>query len=254
MSKLPVMAHLVLGYPSLEESLRTAERYIGAGMAILELQIPFSHPTADGPVITEACQKAVAQGITTADCLRALERLRSRYPEQEIIVMSYLNPVFVFGFEKFRTRLAALGIRHLIIPDLPALADGAPAGPLGSPIAGSPALVPVLAGNTSGQRLEALLAAGCDFFYLMSDFKITGSTFGLHPRLQSMVGQIRAAGPGRRAGIGFGIETPEQIRAVLEVADYAIVGSALIRAQQAGQLDVYLESLRKALPAKTPAP
>ena len=64
---MPVMAHLVLGYPTLAESLRTAETYIRAGVQVLELQIPFSHPTADGPVITAACREAVRQGVTVRD-------------------------------------------------------------------------------------------------------------------------------------------------------------------------------------------
>ena len=108
---------------------------------------------------------------------------------------------------------------------------------------GDPSLVPVLAANIPDNRLDQLIAAGYDFFYLMSDFKITGSTFSLHPRLREIARRIKSGNSAARIGIGFGINTPEQIGAVLEVADYAIIGSALIVAQQEGRLENYLENI-----------
>lgn len=238
------MAHLVLGYPTLAQSIRTAEAYIAAGAAILEVQIPFSHPTADGPVITAACQEAVErQHVTVANCLAAVRFLRDKYPEQEIMLMSYVNRIYAYGFEKFLAETRALNIRHWIVPDLPV--DAA------RELAAGAALVPVLAANVSDVRLERLLAAGFDFFYLMSDFKITGSSFSLHPRLEAIVRRIRSNNPAARVGIGFGIDTPEQVRTVLEVADYAIIGSALIRAQQEERLAKYLAELRNSVAGTT---
>lgn len=246
--QIPVMAHLVLGYPTLEESIRTAEAYVEAGVAILELQIPFSHPTADGPVITVACQEAVErQHVGVEDSLAAIRGIREKYPNQEIMVMSYVNRVFAYGFQKFAAIMQELRIRHLIIPDLPV--DEA------SFILRYPdlKLVPVLAANVSDTRLEKLLALDFDFFYLMSDFKITGSSFSLNPRLQGVIDRIRQTAPAARVGIGFGISTPEQARFVSEVADVAIIGSALIQAQRKGQLDAYLEELKNALTGATEA-
>ena len=284
------MAHLVLGYPTLAESLRTAERYIRAGVQVLELQIPFSHPTADGPVITAACREAVRQGVTTADCLQAIGELRRRHPEQEMVVMSYVNRIYRFGFSHFAAEMTRLGIRYLIVPDLPP--DDASARQIAAkdPKTGihrsgsGPQLVPVLAANVSDRRLDELLAAGYDFFYLMSDFKITGSTFSLHPRLKAIIARIRsrtgggvicearagdtsrqkiASGEGmspllRRddtsspgIGIGFGISTPEQARLAAEEADLAIIGSALIRAQEEGRLEIFLEELKNTFPVTT---
>lgn len=228
------MAHLVLGYPTLPESLETAAAYIASGVKILELQIPFSHPTADGPLITAACQEAaLRQQVTVADCLAAIGRLRERYPEQEIFVMSYLNRVFAYGAERFVADLEALGIRHLIVPDLPV--DSTLARRIQAASAGL-RLVPVLAANLSDERLEKLLSDGFDFFYLMADFKITGSAFSLHPRLRTLIARIRAACPDARIGIGFGISIPEQALLAATEADLAIVGSALIRARDEGTL------------------
>ena len=282
LEKMPVMAHLVLGYPNLEESLRTAEIYIRAGVQVLELQIPFSHPTADGPVITEACREAVRQGVTVQDCIEAIRHLREQFPEQEIVVMSYLNRIYSFGFQKFMEEMEGLGIRHLIVPDLP-VGDFF-AQQLTSRVIPSEArnlrkmpnekgtqiprfarndtktevkLVPVLAANVSDIRLENLLGMGFDFFYLMSDFKITGSTFSLHPRLKRLIAKIKSGGDSKsppdlpRVGIGFGISSPEQARLVTEEADLAIIGSALIQAQREGRLNKYLAELKNAFAAAT---
>lgn len=240
-SRPALMAHLVLGYPDLAASIQTAETYIAAGVQILELQIPFSHPTADGPIITEACQEATRQGVTIEDCLEAMAQIRAKYPEQEIMVMSYLNRVYHYGYAKFAATMAKLGIQHVIIPDLPV---DAPLTQQSSDIT----LVPVLAANVSNSRLDQLLNANHDFFYLMSDFKITGSGFSLHPRLKEIIQRIRQSenGAKRRTGIGFGISTPEQVRLVNQEADVAIVGSALINAQKNGRLSAFLQEVMAA--------
>jgi tryptophan synthase alpha chain len=245
--KIPVMAHLVLGYPTLAESINTAEKYIKAGVEILELQVPFSHPTADGPVITAACQVAVEeQKVSVAQSLEAIESIRARHPKQEIIVMSYVNRVFSYGIAKFFEKMEQLNIKHLIIPDLPV--DSALAQNIANyKNATNLKLVPVLATNTTAERLEKLSAMHFDFYYLMSDFKITGSGFGLNPNLKGMIAGIKKRNPKARVGIGFGISTPEQAKIVVKEADYAIIGSALITAQNGGTLDLYLDSMQNAL-------
>lgn len=242
-TRMPIMAHLVLGYPTLAESLRTAATYIDAGVEILELQIPFSHPTADGPVITAACQEATLQGVSVQNCIAAIRELRVQNPTQEMIVMSYLNRIYTFGFQAFVNEMVSVGVQHLIIPDLPADVAQSFMSP-GSALK----IVPVLAANTAELRVEKLLDSGFDFFYLMSDFKITGSGFSLHPNLKAIIQKIKSHHSTKvpRIGIGFGISTPEQALLIASEADLAIIGSALIQAQKAGKLDEYLESLQLA--------
>jgi tryptophan synthase alpha chain len=243
--KMPVMAHLVLGYPTLQGSIDTAKQYIAAGVQTLELQIPFSHPTADGPVITAACREAVEnQHVSMSDCFEAIRGLRAVYPEQEMVVMSYINRVFAHGMEAFCAEMTASGVRHVIIPDLPV--DSALARVFVPAAPGSPQIIPVLAANVPDERLEKLLALGFDYFYLMSDFKITGSTFSLNPRLKNVIARIRAAQPAARIGIGFGISTPEQAQLAVGEAGMAIIGSALIKAQGEGRLETYLGALQGA--------
>jgi len=252
---LPLMAHLVLGYPTLAESLRTAEAYIAAGCEILELQIPFSHPTADGPLITEACRHAVEKnGVDIEACLELVAEIRRRHPQQNIVMMSYINPLFVFGLEKIAEKLLALCINYLIVPDLPV--DSLQAALLQNPNSKlqtptSLQLIPVLAANVTDQRLEKLLTAGFDFFYLMSDFKITGATFSLHPRLNAIITRLHAAGA--RCGIGFGISTPQQAKLAVEVCGLAIVGSAFIRARNENRLQHCLDEWQNAFNPQPPA-
>lgn len=251
---MPIMAHLVIGYPTRSESVRTAERYIEAGIEILELQIPFSHPTADGPVITEACQEATRQGVSVQDCIEVIRDLHTRFPAQEIIVMSYLNRIYHYGFQAFVTEMDVLGVSNLIVPDLPADLAASFLGKTSSLVK----MVPVLAANTSPDRLDDLLRSDFDFYYLMSDFKITGGEFSLHPRLQTIIQKIKTPGNGQqktpRIGIGFGISTPEQARLVASEVDVAIIGSALIQAQKKGKLAEYLESLQQIFHEKTNQP
>lgn len=235
----PLMAHLVLGYPDMATSLATAAEYVRAGCAILELQIPFSHPTADGPVITHACQQAVQGGQATVDdCLDAIQTLRNQFPDQEIIVMTYLNRAFTYGVAALAARLNALGITQAIIPDLPAdsvLADQFRKAGLN--------MIPVIAANVPEARLSRLLKLPFNFIYLMSDFKITGSAFSLHPRLEKVLQTIKAERHDVRTGIGFGISTREQVELVTSVANYAILGSSLLKAQEEGRLAAYLGGL-----------
>lgn len=235
------MAHLVVGYPSMAESIKTAHLYAETGVEVLELQIPFSHPTADGPVITAACQRAIANGTRVEDCVQAIAAVREAFPQQEIVPMSYVNRLYIYGFQRFATEMAQLGIKHLIVPDLPFEQSD-----VFSPLR----VVPVLAANTPLERVGAMLNAGSDFFYLMSDFKITGGAFSLHPALYNIIAQIKGFSvPAPKVGIGFGISDPQHVREVAKVADLAIVGSALLRAQEMGRLPEYLASLREAFQA-----
>ena len=232
------MAHLVIGYPSLEESYKTARLFTEKNVEILELQIPFSHPTADGSIITQANVKAIEQHVTIEDSLGFIKRLKEEHPDQEIMVMTYLNKLFHYGIQNFCDKLTELNIKYLIVPDLN----------FDSPIA-QPILqhqfvkyVPVIAANTSLQRLEETFVHDFDFYYIMSDFKITGSEFSLHENLKNIIRAIREK-TNARVGIGFGISSSKHVQAVLKEADVAIVGSALVKATMENKLEEKLGEL-----------
>lgn len=217
-----IMAHHIIGYPNLAESYTIAQEYITAGIEILELQIPFSHPTADGATLTDANQKAVENGITLDNCFDFYKTISQQAPDTPIIAMSYLNRLFSYGIAAFCDKLATSGVYEIIIPDLP----------FDSPTAKAILdheqvnLVPVIAPNLSDKRLNQMLQLQPNYIYMMSGFSTTGQGFELHPNAQNIIEQIQTK-TSAKIGIGFGISKGEEVKAVNRIADFAIVGSAL---------------------------
>ncbi|MCH8903654.1 MAG: tryptophan synthase subunit alpha [Bacteroidetes bacterium] len=235
----PLMTHLIIGYPSLEESFNTAELYTQYQPEFLELQIPFSHPTADGSKITEANKIAIQKNATTMDdSMNFIERFRKKYPDQKLMIMTYCNKIFRYGITEFCRQMDTMGIRYIIIPDLPVDSNIAAAIHDNKEIQ----LVPVIAPNIPEQRLNKILSFEPDYIYLMADYKITGSDFGIHEKLENVVGNIRKRSDAR-IGIGFGIGTGAQVKEILELGDFAIIGSELINAQIENRLEDKLREL-----------
>lgn len=238
MAKNKIMGHLVIGYPSLEESFNTALEYINHGVEILELQIPFSHPTADGTVITQANQVAIEQNHVTIDaCFNQISDLLKLHPTQKVVPMTYLNKVFSYGIENYINKIAALNISDVIIPDLP----------FDSEIANSfhkskVNLVPVMAANISQERLLKALSHPSNYIYLMSSYQITGQKFNLHPDSKNLIQTIKE-NTTAQIGIGFGINSNEDVEEVLKHVDFAIIGSSLINAKNMNNLNDKLVGL-----------
>ena len=113
-----LMTHIVLGYPSFDDSLRLIDAMVASGVDLMELQIPFSEPTADGPVIVHANQKALEDGATVQDCLNFAETVTHRF-NIPFLIMSYYNIAFRYGIEEFAAAMSNRGIRGAIIPDIP---------------------------------------------------------------------------------------------------------------------------------------
>jgi tryptophan synthase alpha chain len=113
-----LMTHIVLGYPSFHDSLRLIEAMVASGVDLMELQIPFSEPTADGPVIVHANQKALQAGATVADCLNLAETAAGNF-DIPFLLMSYYNIPFRYGVDRFVSAMSHGGLRGAIIPDLP---------------------------------------------------------------------------------------------------------------------------------------
>lgn len=217
-----IMAHHIIGYPNLADSYTIAQEYIAAGIEILELQVPFSHPTADGATLTDANQKAVDNGITLDNCFEFYKKISEQAPDTPIIAMSYLNRLFSYGITAFCDKLADSGVFEIIIPDLP----------FDSPTAKAIIdhervnLVPVIAPNLTDARLQEMLNLQPNYIYMMSGFSTTGQGFELHPNAQKIIEQIKTK-TSAKIGIGFGISEGKQVQAVNKIADFAIVGSAL---------------------------
>lgn len=113
-----LMTHIVLGYPSFDDNLALVESMVNAGVDLMELQIPFSEPMADGPVILKANQAALDGGATVERCLEMAEKIASRF-DIPFLFMSYCNILYKYGFQAFAEKSKAIGIQGAIVPDLP---------------------------------------------------------------------------------------------------------------------------------------
>ncbi len=226
-----LMPYFTLGYPDPATSLDVVEAIAGAGADLIELGVPFSDPLADGPTIQHSTQVALEQGVNAAQCIEMVAELRARGVTQPFMLMGYVNPILAFGAERFVTVATAAGADGLIVPDLP------PEEAVEIEIvceARGRALVYLLAPTSPPERIELLAGRTTGFLYLVSLAGVTGARDALPPHLADFVQRVRAVACTPLA-VGFGISTPEQARAVGQLADGVIVGSALIKA--AGQGD-----------------
>lgn len=224
---IKLMAHAVCGYPDRSESPRILRAMASSGADIIEAQLPFSDPSADGRAIVEANHAALRSGSRTSSCLDALEGLR-RAVEAPILIMSYLNPMLAYGPEALIERAARAGIDGFIVPDCP---DDEPEPDLRSMCARSGlAFVPLIAPATSLERARELAEASLSpFLYVVTRLGVTGRRTDLDEAGLTRLTRLREA-TGRLVAAGFGIRERAQVEALEGRADCAIVGSALVDA------------------------
>jgi tryptophan synthase alpha chain len=225
--RIKLMAHAVVGFPDMETSARILAAMAASGADILEAQLPFSDPSADGKSIVEANYAALRAGSSTATCLEELEALRKR-TEAPILIMSYLNPLLAYGIDALIARMRKAGLDGLIVPDYPddedelALAEKCAAAGL--------ALVPLIAPTTSYKRAQNLAAAtGSPFLYVVNRLGVTGRKTELDSPSIARLSRLKKTA-GKYIAAGFGIRERAQIEALEGVADCAIVGSVLVDA------------------------
>lgn len=218
-------AFVMLGDPDLETSAAILDALVEGGADMVELGIPFSDPIADGPVIQAAAARALARGVTPADCFALLTAFRARHPDVPVGLLSYANLVLARGKEAFCRAAAEAGVDSLLIADVP-VCEAAPflAAARGEGIA--PVLI--AASNTPEAALARIAAAGEGYTYCVARAGVTGAGGGLDPQLAALLaalGRLGAAPP----VIGFGISTPGHVRQALATGASGIIsGSAIV--------------------------
>lgn len=223
------MPYAVLGYPTPELSLQVVQALVAAGADLLELGVPFSDPLADGPTIQAATQGALEKGVTVADCIAMVAALRARGVETPALLMGYVNPILAYGIQRFVADSAQAGVDGFIVPDLPP----EEAGELEVACHGQGlALVYLLAPTSPANRIRLVAEKSQGFIYLVSLTGVTGARDALSPSLADFVGRVRGV-TRKPLAVGFGIGSGDQARAVAQLADGVIVGSALV--QRAGR-------------------
>ena len=223
-----IVTHFIAGFPTYGASLDAARGLIAGGAFALEMQIPFSDPSADGPVIESACNAVLEGGFTVDDAFRLLAEIRAE-SDIPVFVMSYASLAVTPGVAAFARRAREAGASGLIIPDL---TPGADEGLFAAAAeAGCPA-VPVVVPWISDGRLDEILAEPLEWIYVALRSGITGTYTELGAEQEAFLSKLRARRDegGPKVMAGFGIQQPDQVAAVVKMADAAIVGSALVKA------------------------
>lgn len=219
------MPYAVLGYPTRQASLDIVQILAAAGADLLELGIPFSDPLADGPTVQAATQKSLENGTTVTDCLAMTAELRRQGVDTPALYMGYMNPLLTYGLEAFVADATAAGVDGLIVPDLPP----EEAAELEAACAEHGlALVYLLAPTSTPERIKLIAEKSQGFIYLVSLTGVTGARTELPPDLSEFVARVRAQ-TDKPLALGFGIGQGEQARAVGQLVDGVIVGSALVK-------------------------
>ncbi len=226
-----LMTHIVLGHPHFDTSLRLVESMVQAGVDLIELQIPFSEPMADGPVILRANQEALNAGSTVERCFEVATEVARRF-DIPFLFMSYYNVLFKRGVTRFVTRMQESGLRGAIVPDLPPEeADDYLAAMQES------ALAPIFiySPNSNDQRLRTIANYGRGFVYCVARKGVTGSATAFSTELSAYLARARAA-TSLPLAVGFGVKEKQDVDFLRGKADIAVVGSETLRVLERGGL------------------
>lgn len=241
---------VMAGDPDLDTTLRLVAAAEAAGADALEIGVPFSDPTADGPVLQRSAERALRNGASLPRILGMVQEIRRR-SELPIVLFGYYNPIFRYGPERFARDAAAAGVDGCLVVDLPPeevdelkqFTD-----PAGLDI------IFLLAPTTDAERMKGIAARARGFVYYVSLTGVTGVRSSLPEGLPAAVAAVRTH-TDLPVAVGFGISSPQQAAAVAEFADAVIVGSAVMRlveehapaGRAVDEVGAFLRSLKEAI-------
>ena len=211
------------GDPDIETTYELVKAMAENGADLIEIGIPFSDPIAEGPVIQEADIRALASGTTTDGLFDLVERLR-REIDIPLLFMTYANPIYVYGQERFMKRCAKVGIDGVIVPDVP-FEEKAEFSDVCSE--NGIELISMIA-PTSNDRIETIAREAKGFIYCVSSLGVTGVRSEINTDIGTMVEHVKSV-TDTPVAVGFGISTPEQAKKMAGLSDGAIVGSAIVK-------------------------
>jgi tryptophan synthase alpha chain len=218
-----LVTYLTAGDPDADRSVALLVAVARAGADVLEIGVPFSDPLADGPVIQRASERALASGMTLSGVIDVVRRVRAEV-DTPIVLFTYANPVVRMDAETFAGAAADAGVDGVLILDYPI----EEAGPLRAPIVAA-GLDPIflISPTTTEERIRRSSDSGRGFLYVISRLGVTGVRDTLADDVDRLMQRVRRCSD-LPVALGFGISSPEQVAAACEVADAAVVGSALV--------------------------
>ncbi len=229
-ARIGLIGHVIANYPTAEAARAMIRNMVDAGVAVIEIQIPFSEPAADGPVFMAANHYALENGVTVNDAFALMHEVSRAHPGTDFVFMTYLNIVYKAGYAAFVKRAAEAGARGLIVPDLPLeyvgrLDQEAKVHGLDN--------IRLVAPNTTDERLARICQSARGFVYAVARGGVTGGATTISAQLSGYTAKISALTP-TPIGLGFGIRSPEDVTGLKGISDYAIIGTAALQAWQTG--------------------
>lgn len=213
---------LTAGDPTIEKTVEYVLAMEAAGCDLIEIGIPFSDPVAEGPVIQEANLRALSNNTNTDDVFEAIKQIREQ-SNIPLVFLTYINPVFYYGYENFFSKCKDLNINGIISPDLPydekdEIFDIATKYDVD--------IISLIA-PTSSERIQMIASEATGFIYFVSSMGVTGMRSEIKTDLESIISDIKEV-TNIPVAVGFGINTPEQAQNISKIADGVIVGSAIV--------------------------
>ncbi|WP_350333151.1 tryptophan synthase subunit alpha [Coralliovum pocilloporae] len=234
-NRIGLMTHIVIGYPSLDESRDLVRTMARTGVDFIELQIPFTDPIADGPTIMKASTEALQNGVEPQQCFDVMRELAAEV-DIPLLFMTYYNIVHAMGPKAFCEAAVAAGAKGLIVPDMPLAEEEFEHFYAASEAAGIP-IVAVLAPENAPERLKEISATSRSILYLPSRTGVTGAKAELAKHLGDEVAKIKTV-TNQPVAIGFGVSSGQHIELIKSAgAEIAVVGSAVIDTLEASGLD-----------------
>ena len=237
---------LTAGDPTIDKTVEYILAMEEAGCDLIEIGIPFSDPMAEGVVIQDANVRALKHNTTTDDVFDIVRRVRLQ-TDVPLVFLTYINPVFFYGYEKFFKRCNELGIDGIISPDLPYEEKGE----IAEIAKRNDVDVISLIAPTSKERIQMIAGEASGFIYVVSSLGVTGMRSEIKTDLGAIISDIRDV-TDIPVAVGFGINTPDQAREIGNIADGVIVGSAIVKIiEENGEnatetLKDYVSSMKKA--------
>ena len=227
-----LMTHIVLGYPSLDDSYRIIETMVEAGVDIMELQIPFSEPTADGPVIVKANQHALDNGVKVEECMELAGKAAGTF-DIPFIIMTYYNVPYKYGINDFTLKMAGNNLKGTIIPDLPPEEGGEFFDAMNK---SNLAPVMLYSPTTSDERMAYLNSFAKGFIYCVARKGVTGKDTSFSDELSEYLKRCRKA-TSLPLALGFGIKQKKDVDFLKGKVDIAVVGTQSIRIMEESGID-----------------
>ncbi len=242
--KKAFIPYIMAGDPDLERTGEVILLFERQGADIVELGIPFTDPLADGPTIQRAAERALKRGVTLTKVLTFTEEIR-KFTDIPIVFMTYYNPLFRYGVDRFVRDAVSAGVDGVIVPDLPPEEAAELIGCAGYE---GLATIFLLAPTSTEERIRKVSKASTGFIYYVSITGITGARLKVDESLYNSIQKIKNM-TNKPLCVGFGVSTPEEAAMVSAVSDGVIVGSAIVRVldESPEKLKDFVAELRKAI-------